>query len=187
MLLPVPLGYFVSTFLIICGTLNCLDYLAHKPENCTRAVLLNGLAEAGWPIIAASIILLLIQVNKQLEKLRLERTASIATELPKARIPVKKKSTAHEPVHPAPSVNLATLVQAPAPAPEQQQAASGTSTSPHKPLYPNSPIPGGGRVPQHPAPSASLPPRPDFSNNTQSAKRAPSKSEAGSLSFFKVD
>lgn len=204
MLLPIPIGYFVATFLLVSGVLNCMEYLDNKPENCTRAVLLNGLAEAGWPIIAASVILLLIQLNRQMEKLRLEATTIPGPSLPK---PGKKKKRViedaeeersprkEEPAPQAPpTVNLAGLAKPIQPIVRSQAAIPPTTASVHTPLYPNSPIPGGGRVPQQitattppPAPAADLPPRPNPEPSARSAKRAPNKSEAESLSFFKVD
>lgn len=213
MLFPIPIGYFVSVFLLISGLFNSLEYLNNKPVNCTRAVLLNGLVEAGWPIIAASVILLLIQLNKQLEKLRLE---ACTTPLPSPQKSQKKKTRGTDadeseeaPRHPRkqeparqpePSVSLAGLARpAQVHAPMQPVAHSqAAAPAQHMPTYPNSPIPGGGRVPQPavvpvapfaPAasPAADLPPRPEPVPSTRSAKRAPSKSEAESLSFFKVD
>lgn len=203
MLLPIPIGYFVATFLLVSGLLNCMEYLNNKPENCSRAVLLNGLAEAGWPIIAASVILLLIQLNRQMEKLRLEATTSPAPSLPK---PGKKKkrvteeaeaapSASKEPPapQPAPVVNLAGLATPIQPI-VRSQVATPAASSAHTPLYPNSPIPGGGRVPQQitapptpPEPAADMPPRPTPEPSARAAKRAPNKAEAESLSFFKVD
>ena len=77
MLLPIPIGYFVAIFLIISGVLNCMEFLDARPEDCTRADLLNGLAHEGWGIIAASCILLLIQINRQLESLRFEGSRGV--------------------------------------------------------------------------------------------------------------
>lgn len=185
MLLPILTGYFVCVFLLVCGVLNCMEYLAHMPDNCSNTLLLNGLAEAGWPIIAASVILLLIQLNKQLEKLRMEYSEAPG---PRNAKPQKagKNTVGREDAPPAApkaevppqpaagGINLANLVpSAPAHSPMRP------TNSPHTPVYPNSPIPGGGRVPQSPRPE----PIPD----TRCAKRAPSKTEAGSLNFFKVD
>lgn len=213
MLFAIPIGYFVSVSLLISGILNCMEYLDNKPVNCTRAVLLNGLAEAGWPIIAASVILLLIQLNRQLEKLRLEATTS-APPLPGKPLKKKKRSAddgmpeeeargsrkAAPAQQPTPSVSLVGLARpAQVHAPMQPVTHSHAAVpAPHMPTYPNSPIPGGGRVPQPavapaapvaPAasPAADLPPRPEPVPSTRSGKRAPSKSEAESLSFFKVD
>lgn len=205
MMLPIPIGYFVSVLLIISGVLNCMEYLAHRPDNISRAVLLNGLVETGWPIIAASVILLLIQMNRQLEKLRLEPSGSSA--LPVSALKKKKKvitedKTAiqvqkhHQPVQPAVAPPMHPIVR--------PAAQTPAPTHPHTPVYPNSPIPGGGRVPQPaaaipaapatpPAPTAvptastPLPPRPEPIPPTRSAKRAPNPEEAGKLSFFKVD
>lgn len=187
MLLPIPLGYFVSVFLLISGVLNCMEYLAHKPANCTRAVLLNGLAEAGWPIIVAAALLLLIQLNRQLEKLRLNATAdSSFPNLPETTIK-RKKIVRHDAAEtpaatPAP-VNLAKLVH-PA-TPQQPASVPHAAATPQR--YPNSPIPGGGRVPQQPAAQPDLPPRPDSGNPPRDARRAPSKAEAENLNYFKVD
>lgn len=188
MLFPIPIGYFVAVFLLVCGVLNCAEYLTDIPENHSRAALLNGLAETCWPIVVASVILLLIQINRQLEKLRLQVTAAPA---PKAKKKKKTPEEDEEMVSPVPAANLAGLAR-PAPAQGGVQPIVRSQPSPHKQLYPNSPIPGGGRVPQQPAApapqaDADLPPRPEPLPSTRSVKRAPSKSEAESLSFFKVD
>ena len=191
MLLPSPLGYFVSVFLLISGVLNCMEFLNNKPANCTRAVLLNGLAEAGWPIIVASVVLLLIQLNRQLEKLRLNAACSSSPNLPETTVK-RKKIIRHEAADapatsPAP-VNLAKLAQATTPAAPQQPASAPAAAPAAVPQrYPNSPIPGGGRVPQQPAPSADLPPRPNVTNPAQDTRRAPTKTEAENLNYFKVD
>ena len=180
MLLPIPLGYFVSVFLLISGVLNCMEYLADKPVNCTRAVLLNGLTEAGWPIIAATALLLLIQLNHQLEKLRFSHADTSAPNRPEPKANRKKVShqnTADTPAALPTAVNLAKLAQSPASVP-----AAATPLR-----YPNSPIHGGSRVPQPAAPKADLPPRPNLANSPQEPRRAPSKSQAEGLNYFKVD
>ncbi len=205
MLFPIPIGYFVSIFLLISGVFNCLEYLDNKPANCTRAVLMNGLAEAGWPIIAGTVILLLIQLNQQMEKLRLVATVTPPTRTTKQQKKKKHGADIEEDgegvaagVHraapaPAPAVSLAGLAR-PAQAHASMQpiirtqAEPPAAPTPHMPTYPNSPIPGGGRVPQQTAaPAAALPPRPEPVPATHNVKRAPSKTEAESLNFFKVD
>ncbi len=215
MFFPIPIGYFVSVFLLISGVCNCLEYLDNKPVNCTRTVLLNGLVEAGWPIIAASVILLLIQMNQQMEKLRL--TATVVTPDRTSKPLKKKKNNAErtgdeeaghkirttEPAPtPAHAVSLAGLakpaqVHTPMHPIVRTQGEAPATPAPHMPTYPNSPIPGGGRVPQATvipvsqaapaAPAADLPPRPEPVSGTRAVKRAPSKAEAEALSFFKVD
>ncbi len=169
MLFPIPIGYFVTVILLISGVLNCVEYLNNKPDTLTAAQVMTGLAEAGWPVIAASVILLLIQINRQLEQLRLQ-----AVYTPPESGTKKIKKQEQEP-HPAPAphsaVNLADLAR---------------PARPQVPVYPNSPIPGGGRVPlQHQ--EASPPTRPEPVPATRSIKRAPSKAEADSLNYFKVD
>lgn len=199
MLLPIPIGYFVSLLLIISGVLNCMQYLTHRPENVKGAMLLNGLVEAGWPIIAASVILLLIQINRQLEKLRLEPANH---DLPRPVVKLKKKKAESEvkptvqPAQPAVAAPMHPIVR--------PAVHTPAPVRPHTPVYPNSPIPGGGRVPQPaaampaapvtpaaptavPTASTPLPPRPEPIPPTRSAKRAPNPEEAGKLSFFKVD
>ena len=115
-----------------------------------RADLLNGLACEGWGIIAASCILLLIQINKQLERIRFEAAKNTSVQLPQAKTKAK---------------------------PAQKETTPAQAQPVHTPrqIYPNSPIPGGGRVPLQqpvPAPGAKLPPR---------------KEEPEKLSYFKVD
>ena len=156
MLLPIPIGYFVAIFLIISGVLNCMEFLDARPEDCTRADLLNGLAHEGWGIIAASCILLLIQINRQLESLRFEAARGTPAPLPQKKVKGKVKSEQKE---------------------EKEQPAPAATPPVNVPrqVYPNSPIPGGGRVPQtqpNPAPGAKLTPRAE---------------EHEKLSYFKVD
>lgn len=205
MFFAIPIGYLVSLYLLISGVLNCMEYLDNKPVNCTRAVLLNGLAEAGWPIIAATVILLLIQLIKQVEKLRLEAPASPS---PLSGKPLKKKKRSADDAEPGeevrsrrkaapapqptPSVSLVGLARpAQVHAPMQIDAHSqAAAVAPHMPTYPNSPIPGGGRVPQQAgssAPAAALPPHQQPVPATQNLKQVSGKAEAESLSFFKVD
>ena len=70
MFLPVPIGYFIAVFLMVSGVLNCVEFLKTHEDFSSRAEMLNELACNGWGIIAASVILLLIQINKQLENIR---------------------------------------------------------------------------------------------------------------------
>lgn len=169
MLFPIPIGYFVSVILVASGVLNCVEYLNNKPDTLTAAQVMTGLAEAGWPVIAASVILLLIQVNRQLEQLRLQAVYTP----PESGTKKKKKQELEDSPAPVPhsAVNLAELAR---------------PTRPQVPVYPNSPIPGGGRVPlQHQ--EANPPTRPEPAPAPRNGKRAPSKSEADSLNYFKVD
>lgn len=182
MFLAIPLGYFVSVVLFISGVLTGMEYLQAPHDDCTRGELLHGLVVAAWPIAAAVVVLLLIQINKQLENLRLVASYSPAPkESKKAARPAHKtiSPAAETPIPATPAApNLAALAAAaPAASPAQPQAAA-----PKAPVYPNSPIPGGGRVPQAPAQSQPAPVPP-----TRSAKRAPTRSESEGLSFFKVD
>jgi hypothetical protein len=71
MLLAIPLGYFVAAFLMVTGVVNCKEYLQNIPEGTNYTEVLNGVVQAGWPLIAAVVILLLIQVCQQIERLRL--------------------------------------------------------------------------------------------------------------------
>lgn len=181
MLFAIPIGYFVSIFLFISGVLNCMEYLQNKPVNCTRATLLNGIVEAGWPIIAATIILLLIQVCRQLERLRLESQGSEPARATTRKKAARLNSPAAEMIH----------------RPAAQAGARPQAQAPQQPVYPNSPIPGGGRVPQYPTTpgtpppvttaSTPPPPHPEPAPQPHVVKRAPNKQEGERLSFFKVD
>lgn len=154
MLLPIPIGYFVAVFLTVSGVLNCVEFLENKPADCTGADLLNGLACEGWGIIVAAGLLLLIQINKQLEHIRFAAANTAPAPVPHKKNKVKTK--AEEPAPP------------PAPVPP-------TPVNAPRQVYPNSPIPGGGRVPRtQPTPApASMPP----SHSEEHEK----------LSYFKVD
>ena len=147
MLLPIPIGYFVAVFLFFCGIMNCMEFLETQQEIASRAELLNELACRGWGIIAASVILLLIQMNRQLEKLRFAAISTHGT-----AIPIKSKKAKAEQ--------------------EPRAAASPSNQVRPRQVYPNSPIPGGGRVPQTPD-KASTP--------------EPGKDSSGKLNYFKVD
>lgn len=173
MLIAIPIGYFVAIILLISGIYSGVDFLLNRPEGAIGPEVLHALIVSCWPLIAGSALLLLIQITRQLEKLRM---AAHYTPAPAATTVKKKKKKAEateesaapkeQPAATAP--NLAGLVQ-PAPA-----AVT--------PVYPNSPIPGGGRVPQ---PSA-IPPT-QVSEHTPAAKRAPRKGESTGLSYFKID
>lgn len=116
MLLAIPLGYFVAAFLMVTGVVNCKEYLQNIPEGTNYTEVLNGVVQAGWPLIAAVVILLLIQVCQQIERLRLvaSYTPAPAETDKKAR---KKKHTEESPAE--------------------------SSAAPQQPQrYPNSPIPG---------------------------------------------
>lgn len=178
MFLAIPLGYFVAVVLFISGVLTGMEYLQVPHEDCTRGELLHGLVIAAWPMVAAVIVLLLIQINKQLENLRLVASYSPAPkDSKKTAKPVRKAAPAEEtPIPATPAApNLAALAAAAPP-------AQAPATAPKSPVYPNSPIPGGGRVPQAPAQPQPVPVPP-----TRSARRAPTKSESEGLNFFKVD
>ncbi len=172
MLLAIPIGYFVAIILLVSGVYSGVDFLYNRPDTLAGPALLHGLIITSWPVIAASALLLLIQMNKHLEKLRL---SAHYTPAPAAATVKKKKKKAEATEESAAPVeqqvtttpNLAGLVQ------------PATVT----PMYPNSPIPGGGRVPQA---AAAIPPT-QIADHTAGAMRAPRKGETPGLSYFKVD
>ncbi|MBR5889654.1 MAG: hypothetical protein IKY92_06400 [Akkermansia sp.] len=173
MLLAIPIGYFVATLLLVSGVYSGVDFLLNSPDTLTGPDKLHGLVINCWPVIAASALLLLIQINKQLEKLRLAVHYAPAPSAATVKKKAKKAEAAEEDSAPmgqqvVTTPNLASLAQ-PAPA---------TVT----PMYPNSPIPGGGRVPQ----ASAIPPT-QITDHTQGGKRAPRKGESTGLSYFKVD
>lgn len=185
MLFAIPLGYFVAIILLLSGIYSGVDFLLNSYGSLEAPELLKGLVINGWPLIAASALLLLIQLNQQLEKLRLVAQYSPGT-TPAGKKMKKQVTTRQEtaPATPAPaatSANLSGLV-----APEPQAAAALQPQPTTTPRYPNSPIPGGGRVPQTqtiPTPATHQP----VPSTPSAGKRAPSKSEATGLSYFKVD
>ena len=227
-MIAIPLGYFVSIFLICAGILGGIEALSNRPEYASNAEYLVQASRAAWPLIAGTAILLLIQIAKQIEELRL-----VANYVPEAEEESKKKkkkvirkkepeqedtnyfghvTAGVAPVAPEPKPAPVVPTPPPAPAPAAAPApipptstASGPAihapmspvaikktprttapvpaTSTHTPLYPNSPIPGGGRVPQAAAPQTAAP----DAAETAAAKRAPRKGEETPLSFFKVD
>lgn len=163
MLLVIPLGYFVAVFLLVCGVLNCVEYVQNLQQGIDRATMLSGITTTAWPIIAAVVILLLIQVCKQLESLRLAATCP-TEESNKNTGKSKKQKRSEEPAEqPAntPQPNLAHLAT---PAPQPQR-------------YPNSPVPGAARTQQ----PAAVP-------QTRVMKQAPKKqADTQGLNYFKVD
>lgn len=212
MLFAIPFGYFVAVFLLVSGVMSGLEFLAARPENCTRAVLLMGLVEAAWPVLAASVVLLLIEIAKQLEKLRFaadyipESSPSKKTKKAPARKAEEENDDDTPAPRPAPRATAPTqqhslaglaaprpqpapVAPQPTPAPQypvSQQPVPPSSMGGKAPVYPNSPIPGGGRVPQSSMTTADPQPAP-------AAKQAPVAPAANTpgqpqgLSFFKVD
>ena len=166
MLLVIPLGYFVAVFLLVCGVLNCVEYVQNLQQGIDRASMLSGITTTARPIIAAVVILLLIQVCKQLESLRLAATCP-TEESNKNRGKSKKQKRSEEPAEqPAstPQPSLAHLAAPSAPAAQPQR-------------YPNSPVPGAARTQQ----PAAVP-------QTKVMKQAPKKpADTQGLSYFKVD
>ena len=164
MLLVIPLGYFVAVFLLVCGVWNCVEYVQNLQPGIDRAAMLSSITAAAWPIIAAVVILLLIQVCKQIESLRLAATRPTTESEALAEKPKKKKPMEAAAEQTAPQSGLAHLATPPSPAPQPQR-------------YPNSPIPGATR----PQPAASIP-------QTRVMKQAPRKqADTQGLSYFKVD
>ena len=66
MMIAIPLGYFVSIFLICAGLLGGFEALNNRPEGSTNAEFLVQSAAAAWPMIAGTALLLLIQIAKQI-------------------------------------------------------------------------------------------------------------------------
>ena len=163
MLLVIPLGYFVAVFLLVCGVLNCVEYVQNLQQGIDRATMLSGITTTAWPIIVAVVILLLIQICKQLESLRLAATCPTEESNKKTGKSKKQKSNEEPAEQPAstPQPNLAHLAT---PAPQPQR-------------YPNSPVPGAARTQQ----PAAVP-------QTRVMKQAPKKqADTQGLSYFKVD
>lgn len=163
MLLVIPLGYFVAGFLLVCGVLNCVEYVQNLQQGIDRATMLSGITTTAWPIIAAVVILLLIQVCKQLESLRLAATCPTEESNKKTGKSKKQKSNEEPAEQPTstPQPNLAHLAT---PAPQPQR-------------YPNSPVPGAARTQQ----PAAVP-------QTRVMKQAPKKqADTQGLNYFKVD
>ena len=163
MLLVIPLGYFVAVFLLVCGVLNCVEYVQNLQQGIDRATMLSGITTTAWPIIVAVVILLLIQVCKQLESLRLAATCPTEESNKKTGKSKKQKSNEEPAEQPAstPQPNLAHLAT---PAPQPQR-------------YPNSPVPGAARTQQ----PAAVP-------QTRVMKQAPKKqADTQGLNYFKVD
>lgn len=163
MLLVIPLGYFVAVFLLVCGVLNCVEYVQNLQQGIDRATMLSGITTTAWPIIVAVVILLLIQVCKQLESLRLAATCPTEESNKKIGKSKKQKSSEEPAEQPAstPQPNLAHLAT---PAPQPQR-------------YPNSPVPGAARTQQ----PAAVP-------QTRVMKQAPKKqADTQGLNYFKVD
>lgn len=175
MLIAIPIGYFVAIILLASGVYSGMDFLQNRPENAVGPEVLHELVVRSWPVIAGSALLLLIQINKQLEKLRLVAHYTPAADAAPIK---KKKKKAKAAVTP---VEQAVHEEEAEPAAPNLAELARPVTAPVTPMYPNSPIPGGGRVPQ-PVPTAEVPAAP-----AANAKRAARKLEAPGLSYFKVD
>lgn len=193
MTIAIPLGYLVALLLIIAGVISSTDFLVNLPEDGTWITQLSQLLQIAWPAIAGTIILLLVQIVNQLKELSLAASKPAMQELPKK----KKKPAIHSeeitPAEPAPEAAAPAFTPIPA-APAPEQAASYVPpTTVRTPLYPNSPIPGGGRVPQsqphpHQQPQAeAAAPQPAAPQSATGGLRAPRKGENQGLNFFKVD
>ena len=164
MLLVFPLGYFVAVFLLVCGVWSCVEYVQNLQQGIERAALLSSIATTAWPVIAAVVILLLIQMCRQLERLRLTATRPETESDAPAKKTKKKKCKEAATEQPVPQPGLAHLATPPTPAPQPQR-------------YPNSPIPGATR-PQPPVPVP----------QTRVMKQAPRKqADTQELNYFKVD
>ena len=142
-------------------------------------------------------ILLLIQINKQLEQLRwqVEVVPAPGTAGKKVKKKAQPAKEAPAPAQQVPATTAVPPVGAPVwqgPVPATQHAAIPITTAkpmttptppPAKPtttpIYPNSPIPGGGRVPQ--LPTAADTPAP------KSSKKGEVQENSGKLNYFKVD
>ena len=163
MFLVIPLGYFVAVFLLVCGVLNCVEYVQNLQQGIDRATMLSGITTTAWPIIAAVVILLLIQVCKQLESLRLAATCP-TEESNKKTGKSKKQKRSEEPAEQPASTPQPNLAHLATPAPQPQR-------------YPNSPVPGAARTQQ----PAAVP-------QTRVMKQAPKKqADTQGLNYFKVD
>ena len=163
MLLVIPLGYFIAVFLLVCGVLNCAEYVQNLQQGIDRATMLSGITTTAWPIIAAVVILLLIQVCKQLESLRLAATCP-TEESNKKTGKSKKQKLSEEPAEQPASTPQPSLAHLATPAPQPQR-------------YPNSPVPGAARTQQ----PAAVP-------QTRVMKQAPKKqADTQGLNYFKVD
>lgn len=163
MLLVIPLGYFIAVFLLVCGVLNCVEYVQNLQQGIDRATMLSGITTTAWPIIVAVVILLLIQVCKQLESLRLAATCP-TEESNKKTGKSKKQKLSEEPAEQPASTPQPSLAHLATPAPQPQR-------------YPNSPVPGAARTQQ----PAAVP-------QTRVMKQAPKKqADTQGLNYFKVD
>ena len=176
MLIAIPIGYFVAIILLVSGVYSGVDFLQNRPESAIGPEVLHELVVRSWPVIAGSALLLLIQIAKQLEKLRLVAhytPAAIAAPIKKKKKQAEAAKAEAEPAAP----NLAELARTTA------AVSEGVAVTP---MYPNSPIPGGGRVPQ-PTPTAAAGSPVSPAVPAASVRRAPGKSKAPGLSYFKVD
>ena len=138
MMIAIPLGYFVSIFLIIAGFLNGAEFLSNRPSDITRAELLTQLSLAAWPLIAGTCVLLLIQIAKQIENLHLE-TDCTPEEKPAPK--KKKKVVKHEEEDEddAPAFKPVMPKPAPEPAPHPEPRPAPAPAAPQNPAPPTSP------------------------------------------------
>ena len=163
MLLVIPRGSVVAVVLLVCGVLNCVEYVQNLQQGIDRATMLSGITTTAWPIIAAVVILLLIQICKQLESLRLAATCP-TEESNKKTGKSKKQKHSEEPAEQPESTPQPNLAHLATPAPQPQR-------------YPNSPVPGAARTQQ----PAAVP-------QTRVMKQAPKKqADTQGLNYFKVD
>lgn len=108
MFIAVILGYVLVSVFALCGVFNCVNYcFSGAPGD--AGTFLNGLTTAALPLLYAAVLLLLIQIATQLERLGIQNelsllrnaTPSTPAKAPRKRdhgtvyIPKSKSSEAH--------------------------------------------------------------------------------------------
>lgn len=77
MFVAIILGYALAAIFALCGIFNCAAYCLDGSQGSDASSFLNGLVTAAMPLLYATILLLLIQVCTQLERMGIQTEISL--------------------------------------------------------------------------------------------------------------
>ncbi len=100
MFLAIILGYAMATIFALCGLFNSIAYCAGETPS-DAYLFLTGLASAATPLVYSAVLLLLIQIATQLERLAIQTEISLLKghSSAKAASPKPSKNKAHGTVY----------------------------------------------------------------------------------------
>lgn len=77
MFIAVILGYALAAVFALCGLFNCAAYCLGGAQGSDASSFLNGLTTAAMPLLYAAILLILIQIATQLERMGIQTEISL--------------------------------------------------------------------------------------------------------------